>query len=65
RNIWYRLIQKKLPHKSFLHRVMSDYFTSSACPICLDPVEFSSHFLFTCLFRLEVWKHMWHTYIDS
>lgn len=65
RKIWYRFIQKKLPHKSFLHRVMPDSFTSSACPICLDPVESSSHFLFTCPSKLEVWKHMWHTYIDS
>ncbi|KAI7899274.1 uncharacterized protein BX663DRAFT_522050, partial [Cokeromyces recurvatus] len=64
RNIWYRLIHKKIPHKSFLHRVMPAYFPTSTCPICSDPVESFVHFIFTCPPKLAIWQHMWYMYID-
>jgi hypothetical protein len=64
RNIWYRLIHKKLPHKSFLNRVMPNSFPTSTCPICSAPVESFFHFVFTCPPKLAIWEHMWYTYID-
>ncbi|KAI9360492.1 hypothetical protein BD770DRAFT_318453, partial [Pilaira anomala] len=64
RNIWYRLIHNKFPHHSLLHRFMPDHFPTPSCPICRDPEESLSHFLFTCPSKLQVWQHMWKTYID-
>ncbi|KAI9344736.1 hypothetical protein BD770DRAFT_328771, partial [Pilaira anomala] len=64
RNIWFRLIHKKFPHKSLLNHFMPIHFPTSACPICSSPVESFDHFVFTCPPKLQTWTHMWRTYVD-
>lgn len=64
RNIWYRIIQKKIPHKSLLHALIPDRFPDSICSICLNPVESLLHFFITCPPKLHVWHTIWHRHID-
>lgn len=48
RNIWFRLLHRKIPHKSLLNRFMPDHFPSKNCLICPFAVESLDHFLFSC-----------------
>lgn len=65
RNIWYRVIQYKLPSKSILHRFVPEAFPSPSCLICSHPIENYHHFLFECPAKLQAWQYVWHTYVDT
>lgn len=65
RNIWYRFLQKKLPHKSLLHRLIPDFFPAPNCPLCIYNVDSFEHFIFTCPLKLPVWQFVWHKYVNS
>ncbi|KAI9337343.1 hypothetical protein BD770DRAFT_373662 [Pilaira anomala] len=64
RNFWYRILHKKIPHKSLLHHLIPVHFPSPACPICSEPVESILHFIFLCPAKLHTWQYMWHTFIN-
>ncbi|KAG2192649.1 hypothetical protein INT47_006907 [Mucor saturninus] len=43
RNVWYRYIHKKIPHRSTLHRFMPAYFPTPVCQLCSHPTETLDH----------------------
>ncbi|KAI8635787.1 hypothetical protein BD408DRAFT_398294, partial [Parasitella parasitica] len=55
RNIWYRFLHQKIPHKSLLHRFVPAFFPTSACVLCSHPDDTLDHFLFSCPVKLSVW----------
>ncbi|CEP18787.1 hypothetical protein [Parasitella parasitica] len=55
RNIWYRFLHRKIPHKSLLHRFMPEFFPSPSCAICSDSDDTLDHFLFSCPLKRSVW----------
>jgi hypothetical protein len=56
RNIVYRYIIGKIPHRSLLHRVIPQSFLSNMCPICCIYIENADHLLFTCPSKPNIWK---------
>lgn len=56
RNVWFRLIHRKLPYRSFLHHIMPATFSDACCPICSVNEETLEHFLYQCPVKLAVWR---------
>ncbi|KAG1533569.1 hypothetical protein G6F51_012544 [Rhizopus arrhizus] len=62
RNVWYRLLHQKIPHKFLLHRLLPTHFTSAQCPVCLTAEDTLLHFVFQCPAKLAVWRYVWRKY---
>ncbi|KAI8635843.1 hypothetical protein BD408DRAFT_128929 [Parasitella parasitica] len=65
RNVWYRYLQRKIPHKSLLHRFLPEVFTSPSCAICHHPTDSLDHFLFLYSSNPAVWHHIQRTYMGE
>ncbi|CAO3655742.1 unnamed protein product [Mucor fragilis] len=63
RNIWYRFLHRKIPHKSLLHRFVPDVFPSPSCALCSHPTDSLDHFLFSCPTKLSVWQTIQHRHL--
>ncbi|CEP08875.1 hypothetical protein [Parasitella parasitica] len=63
RNIWYRFLHQKIPHKSLLHRFVPDFFPTPSCAICSHPTDTLDHFLFSCPIKLSVWQTIQHRHL--
>ncbi|EPB84739.1 hypothetical protein HMPREF1544_08460 [Mucor circinelloides 1006PhL] len=55
RNVVYRFINIKLPHKSLLHRLFPGQHPSPLCAICSLTVDSPIHFLFYCPAKANIW----------
>jgi len=68
RTIWYRILHRKIPTRSFLHNINPAQFPSPHCPRCLahdtTAVESLSHFFFTCPCLLSVWITIFSSYVS-
>lgn len=64
RNVWFRLLHKKLPCLSILHSFIPIKFVTSICYICCTAVDDPSHFMFLCPPKLLVWQTLWSEYFD-
>ncbi|KAI8643461.1 hypothetical protein BD408DRAFT_414951 [Parasitella parasitica] len=56
RNIWYRFLHRKLPHKSLLNRIIPEFFPTPSCALCSQSNDTLDHFLFSCPIKLTVWQ---------
>ncbi|KAI8636625.1 hypothetical protein BD408DRAFT_355313, partial [Parasitella parasitica] len=56
RNVVYRFINNKIPHKSLLHRLFPGQHPSPLCAICSLTVDSPSHFLFYCPAKANIWQ---------
>ncbi|KAK4519269.1 uncharacterized protein ATC70_009501 [Mucor velutinosus] len=56
RNVIYRLILGRIPHRRFLHFIMPKVFVSPLCPVCLSMNDSPSHLLFHCPSKEKVWQ---------
>ncbi|KAG0843425.1 hypothetical protein G6F16_000952 [Rhizopus arrhizus] len=56
RNVIYRLINKKIPHKDILHKFFPDKFDTPNCSFCASTVDSLQHFLFDCPVKQVVWQ---------
>ncbi|KAG0860955.1 hypothetical protein G6F17_000531 [Rhizopus arrhizus] len=56
RNVIYRLINKKIPHKDILHKFFPDKFDTPNCSFCASTVDSLQHFLFDCPAKQVVWQ---------
>ncbi|CAO0801991.1 unnamed protein product [Mucor circinelloides] len=63
RNIWYRFLYHKIPHKSLLHRFVPDVFPTSSCALCCHSTDTLEHFLFSCPTKLSVWQTIQHHHL--
>ncbi|KAI9476335.1 MAG: hypothetical protein EXX96DRAFT_640022 [Benjaminiella poitrasii] len=56
RNVWFRLLHNKIPHRSLLHHLSPQGFPGPSCPICHASSETLEHFLFLCPPKAAVWQ---------
>ncbi|CAO3665225.1 unnamed protein product [Rhizopus stolonifer] len=56
RNIVFRLIHLKIPHKALLHRFLPAKVESSQCSICLIHEDSLEYFLFDCPPKSVIWQ---------
>jgi len=56
RNVWWRLLIKKLPSGVRLHRIIPT-FVGPLCRICQEGDETDQHLLFSCPRKLEIWQN--------
>ncbi|KAG1461795.1 hypothetical protein G6F56_005652 [Rhizopus delemar] len=56
RNIVFRLIHHKIPHKALLHRFLPAKVDTPHCSICLIHVDSLEHFLFDCQPKSAIWQ---------
>ncbi|KAG1472192.1 hypothetical protein G6F56_001689 [Rhizopus delemar] len=56
RNIVFRLIHHKIPHKALLHRSLPAKVNTPHCSICLIHVDSLEHFLFDCQLKSAIWQ---------
>ncbi|KAI8363239.1 hypothetical protein B0O80DRAFT_379086, partial [Mortierella sp. GBAus27b] len=54
RNVWWRLLIKKLPSSARLHAIIPTI--APQCRICKEGIETDHHMLFSCPRKLEVWR---------
>ncbi|OAD70417.1 hypothetical protein PHYBLDRAFT_171169 [Phycomyces blakesleeanus NRRL 1555(-)] len=62
RNIWFRLLHRKISCRSALHHRVPTAFPSATCSLCGTTDESQDHFLFTCPLKLPLWETFWHTH---
>ncbi|KAI7875645.1 uncharacterized protein EV154DRAFT_569465 [Mucor mucedo] len=65
RNIWIRIIRRKIPAKSTLHRLIPSYFQSPVCPICCTKDESIEHFLYKCPLKMVSGMNSWENYFST
>ncbi|KAL7319651.1 hypothetical protein PS15m_002766 [Mucor circinelloides] len=63
RNIWYRFLHHKIPHKSLLHRFVPDVFPTPSCTLYYHSTDNLNHFLFSCPTKLSVWQTIQHRHL--
>jgi hypothetical protein len=56
RNVWWRLLIKKLPSGVRLHRIIPT-IVDRRCRICQGEDETDQHLLFSCPRKLEIWQN--------
>lgn len=56
RNILFRFIHKRIPHKSLLQRLLPTKCTIPICSLCNVVVDSADHFIFTCSPKLAAWQ---------
>ncbi|KAI8376714.1 hypothetical protein EDC96DRAFT_436035, partial [Choanephora cucurbitarum] len=63
RTVWYRLLHRKIPCRSFLHQLIPSSFPSPLCPICSASDDTIDHFFFLCPAKASIWLTILTTYI--
>ncbi|KAL9536488.1 hypothetical protein MBANPS3_012616, partial [Mucor bainieri] len=63
RNVWYRFLYHRIPHRSLLHPWKT--VPSPSCAICHAPQETMDHFLFSCPVKLAVWQQVHRDHLDT
>ncbi|KAG1139520.1 hypothetical protein G6F37_008143 [Rhizopus arrhizus] len=58
RNVIYRLIHLKIPHKDCLYHLLSRPGISPYCSICVVSIDSIDHFFFSCPPRYLVWQEV-------
>ncbi|EIE90536.1 hypothetical protein G6F55_010824 [Rhizopus delemar] len=61
-NVWYRLLHRKIPHRSLLNRLIPSYFPFDTHSICAAPSDILQHFLYDCTKKWLVWQTVWDEY---
>lgn len=64
RNVWYRILHRKLPCRAFLHSIMPEVFSFPSCITCGQSEETIEHFLYQCPLKLTVWQHIWEEHFS-
>ncbi|KAG1442275.1 hypothetical protein G6F56_011136 [Rhizopus delemar] len=64
RNVWYRLLQAKIPCRAFLHHVNLSSVPDSACLLC-GQLEIIEHFIFLCPHKTPFWSSIWTQYFQN
>ncbi|EPB87225.1 hypothetical protein HMPREF1544_05947 [Mucor circinelloides 1006PhL] len=72
RNTWFRILHNKVvTPRALLHQRLGDRFSPSSCPHCQTSSSSSSpsledteHFLFSCPYKLEVWRQTLSLYLS-
>ena len=64
RNVWYHLLQAKIPCHVFLHSINLSAVTDGACLLCGQP-ETIEHFVFLCPQKLPFWSSIWSQYFQN
>ncbi|KAG1468931.1 hypothetical protein G6F56_003553 [Rhizopus delemar] len=70
RNIIYRIIYNKTPHKQLLHRIHPSQHPDSFCVICGTHTDSTDHFFFSCPQSITFWnaliqEFLWPTAITA
>lgn len=70
RNIIYRIIYNKIPHKQLLHRIHPSQHPDSFCVICGTHTDSTDHFFFSCPQSITFWnaliqEFLWPTAITA
>ena len=66
RNLWYRVLNKKVPHRSYLIYIHNEV-TSTTCPLCDHSTEEFVHFLVTCPIKASIWRtvlYSWYPHLS-
>jgi hypothetical protein len=64
RNVWYRLIHKKLSSRTRLFDMKLDWIDTDQCSMCMLPDD-DKHLLFSCEHKADIWHRIFKTYIGS
>ncbi|CAO3622196.1 unnamed protein product [Mucor hiemalis] len=65
RNVVYRFIHKKIPHRHLMHRIFPEKTTSSLCQLCNNHDEDANHMLFLCHFKRNIWNSTLRKYFGG
>ncbi|EIE92281.1 hypothetical protein RO3G_17088 [Rhizopus delemar RA 99-880] len=64
RNVWYRLLHKKLSTRANLHRIIPAKVDDDYCQLCKLP-ETEQHMLFTCIQKQDLWNAAFKKYLSN
>ncbi|KAG0933367.1 hypothetical protein G6F57_009747 [Rhizopus arrhizus] len=64
RNVWYRLLHKKLSTRVNLHRIIPAKIDDDYCQLCKLP-ETEQHMLFTCIQKQDLWNAAFKKYLSN
>ena len=64
RNVWYRLLHKKLSTRANLHRIIPAKVDDDYCQLCKLP-ETGQHMLFTCIQKQDLWNAAFKKYLSN
>lgn len=56
RNVIYRLINRRIPHKALLNRIFPELHSDNLCLICSSSIDSIDHFLFFCPVKIQIWQ---------
>ncbi|KAG1050249.1 hypothetical protein G6F43_007464 [Rhizopus delemar] len=62
RNVWYRLLHRKIPHRSLLNRLIPYYFPFDTYSVCATGSDTLEYFLYDCPKKWLVWQTIWDEY---
>ncbi|KAG1394483.1 hypothetical protein G6F60_010829 [Rhizopus arrhizus] len=63
-NVWYRLLHKKLSTRANLHRIIPAKVDDDYCQLCKLP-ETGQHMLFTCIQKQDLWNAAFKKYLSN
>ncbi|KAI8642131.1 hypothetical protein BD408DRAFT_417139 [Parasitella parasitica] len=63
RNVWYRFLYHRIPHRVRLYEW--ERAPSPSCAICHHPTESTDHFMFSCPVKLAVWQQVHHEHLGA
>jgi hypothetical protein len=64
RNVWYRLLHKKLSTRANLHRIIPAKVDDDYCQLCKLP-EIEQHMLFACIQKQDLWNAAFKKYLSN
>jgi hypothetical protein len=64
RNVWYRLLHKKLSTRANLHRIIPAKVDDDYCQLYKLP-ETEQHMLFTCIQKQDLWNAAFKKYLSN
>ncbi|KAG1537815.1 hypothetical protein G6F46_012598 [Rhizopus delemar] len=64
RNVWYKLLHKKLSTRANLHRIIPAKVDDDYCQLCKLP-ETEQHMLLTCIQKQDLWNAAFKKYLSN
>ncbi|KAG1051285.1 hypothetical protein G6F43_006494 [Rhizopus delemar] len=58
-NVWYRLLHRKIPHRTLLNRLIPFYIPFDTCSVCAAGSDTLEYFLYGCPKKWLVWQTVW------
>ncbi|CAO3667675.1 unnamed protein product [Rhizopus stolonifer] len=64
RNVWYRILHKKIPYRAFLHRINLCSVPDGACLLC-GQIKTAEHLTIHCPRKTTFWSSIWSHYFQN